>query len=225
MATTRSAGAARSRKGAKKGRDGGGGEWLLMAALGMFLQRGFAGTSMKALAQELGISAPALYWYFPSKEDLYIAVIEAAMEDFLTSVRQSITEDDPVLKLGQMVRAHVTWQLQQSDVARVFDLTVNVHALNPNISADRLEPVVKMEREYNREFRAVLQDGVDQGVMEIEDVKTTAFAIITLCEYAHTWFNPRGSMSVAAVANRYEGLVRKMVAVGGTGKSRRPARS
>lgn len=226
MATTHTGGTAGTRaKSRGKGRDVVGRERVMRAALEMFLQRGYAGTSMKALAEQLGISAPALYWYFPSKEDLYMSVIETAMQDFLTSVRQSITEDDPVLKLGQMVRAHVTWQLQQSDVARAFDLTVNVQALNPDVPADRLEPIVTMESDYVQEFRAVLQQGMDEGVMEIEDVRTTTFAIITLCEYAHTWFNPQGSMSVAAVANRYEGLVRKMVGASGVGKPRKTRRN
>lgn len=75
---------------------------------------------MKALAQELGVSAPALYWYFSSKDDLYVSVLDAAMRDFLAHVRDSITEDDPVLRLGQIVRAHVTWQLQQLGAARAL---------------------------------------------------------------------------------------------------------
>ena len=186
-------------------------ERVMQAALQMFLQRGYAGTSMKALAQELGISAPALYWYFPSKDELYTSVIEEAMEDFVTYVRRSITEEHPVLKLGQMVRAHVTWQLQQSDAARAFDLTMSTKALTCDIPAERLEPIVKMEREYVNEFREVLSDGQQRGVMAVDDVKITAFAIVTLCEYVHTWFNTGGEMSVAAVANRYEGLVQNMV--------------
>jgi TetR/AcrR family transcriptional regulator, cholesterol catabolism regulator len=193
-------------------------ERVMEAALRMFLQRGYPGTSMKALAQELGISAPALYWYFPSKEDLYVAVIETAMEDFLTHVRQSITETDPVLKLGQMVRAHVTWQLQQSDAARAFDLTMS--ASLSYVPEERLAPIVKMEKEYAEEFRAVLEEGRKAKSMTIDDVKTTAFAIITLCEYVHTWFNPEGAMTVAAVANRYEGLVRNMVGASATTRKR-----
>jgi len=68
-----------------------------------------------------------------------------------------------------------------------------------------------MEREYVNEFREVLSDGQQRGVMAVDDVKITAFAIVTLCEYVYTWFNAGGEMSVAAVANRYEGLVRNMV--------------
>lgn len=221
MATSRTHGAATSR-GRRNGtpRDVVGRERVMETALRMFLRRGYPGTSMKALAQELGISAPALYWYFPSKEDLYVSVIETAMQDFLAHVRMSITETDPVLELGQMVRAHVTWQLQQADAARAFDMTMSVRSGTHDIPTERLAPIVKMEREYVHEFRTVLEDGRREGSMRIDDVKTTAFAIITLCEYVHSWFDPRGDMSITAVANRYEGLVRNMV---GAGAATRPA--
>lgn len=214
MATSRTNGATGTRsKRNGAARDVVGKERVMQEALRMFLQRGYPGTSMKALAQELGVSAPALYWYFPSKEDLFVSVIETAMNDFVAHVRRSITETDPVLKLGQLVRAHVTWQLQQSDAARAFDLTMSVRSLANDIPQERLAPIVEMEREYVLEFRTVLEEGHKRGSMVIDDVKTTAFAIITLCEYVHTWFNPQGDMTVAAVANRYEGLVRSMVGV------------
>lgn len=186
-------------------------ERVMKVALQKFLQHGYAGTSMKALAQELGVSAPAIYWYFPSKDDLYVSVLDAAMRDFLAHVRDSITEDDPVLRLGQIVRAHVTWQLQQLGAARAFDLTMTYRGEAHDLPGERLEPVFKMQRDYVQEVGEVLQAGKDRGVMRVDDVKTASFAIITLCDYVFTWFDPRGEMSVAAVANRYESLVRNMV--------------
>ena len=47
--------------------------------------------------------------------------------------------------------------------------------------------------------------------MRVGEVTSTAFAIITLCEYVHTWYRPNGRLSIAAVANSYEGMVRNLV--------------
>lgn len=193
------------------GRESVGRDAVVQAALQLFLRHGYAGTSMKALAQELGISAPALYWYFPSKDELYSCVIETSMTDFATHVRRSTTESEPRERLSQIVRAHVSWQLQQSDVARVFELTMHRRSGSPDIPDTRLQSVVDMEREYVESIRAVLRDGAEQGVFDVDDVKTTAFAIITLCEYVHTWYNPRGEMSISAVADRYAAMVMRMV--------------
>lgn len=183
----------------------------MKVALQKFLQHGYAGTSMKALAQELGVSAPAIYWYFPSKDDLYVSVLDAAMKDFLAHVRDSITEDEPVRKLGQVVRAHVTWTLQKLGAARAFDLTMSYKGEAHEMSSERLEPIFGMVRSYVSDIQGILQAGKDSGVMQVDDVATTSFAIATLCDYVYTWFDPAGPMSIAAVANRYEGLVRNMV--------------
>lgn len=192
-------------------RDTVGRERVMQVALQSFLANGFSGTSLKSIANELKISTPALYWYFPSKEELYVSVIKQAMDDFISYVQESITDNDPLFKLSQLVRAHVTWQLQQSELARAFDLTMSLKGRSVGIPESRLEPIVKLELEYREQVRSILREGVEAGLFDIDDVKTTAFAIITMCEYVTTWYKPEGELSVAAVANRYEGLARRMV--------------
>jgi AcrR family transcriptional regulator len=184
---------------------------VMDAALQLFLQRGYRGTSMKALATQVGVSAPAIYWYFASKDELYVSVIEKAMHNFVTYVRTSMSASDPRDRLAQLVRAHVTWQLQQSDVAKTFDLTVSVNTVTHDISIEKLEYVKSMQLEYVQVLREVLTEGQAQGVMRPSDVSSTAFAVVTLCEYVHTWFKPEGRLTVDDVAGTYESMIRNMV--------------
>ncbi|WP_053386308.1 TetR/AcrR family transcriptional regulator [Leucobacter japonicus] len=194
-------------KGAK-GRGNVGREKVLEVATQMFLLHGYSGTSMKALAGELGVSAPALYWYFPSKEDLYVEVIETSMRDFASSVQAAVTAADPAGQLQQIVRAHVTWQLDQSDAARTFDLS-RAHA--DDIPIERLDSVRRLQIEYRDQIRKVLHDGCDQNSFTIKDVNVTAFTILTLCEYVYSWFNPQGQRSGSEVAELLSTLVMSMV--------------
>ncbi|KUI31699.1 TetR/AcrR family transcriptional regulator [Mycobacterium sp. GA-2829] len=204
-------GAPKRERRTRTGRETVGRERVMQVALQMFTANGYSGTSLKAVADELGISPPALYWYFPSKEELYGSVIEQSMNDFLDYVRGSVTDSDPVFKLSQLVRAHVTWQLQQSEIAQAFDLTMALKGRASDIPESRLAPIRKLEQDYVEEVRAILREGVEAGVFAVDDYVTTAFAIITMCEYVTTWYNADGALSIQAVANRYEGLVRKMV--------------
>src|SRR5262245_57014315 len=86
-------------KGERVRREAVGRERVMEVALQQFVANGYAGASLKALSNELGISPPALYWYFPSKEELYVSVIEQAMSDFSKAVYESLTDDDPVFRL------------------------------------------------------------------------------------------------------------------------------
>lgn len=184
---------------------------VLRTALQLFLQHGYAGTSMKAIAQELGISAPALYWYFPSKEEIFASVLEKALADFWSAVRDALTEEDPVVRLGQLVRAHVVWQLQQSDVARAFDVNAGMRHLVRELPEERAKGIISIEREYVTELRGILEEGRRRGLFDFDDAKVAAFAITTMCEYVHTWFNPAREMTVQDVAARYEQLALAMV--------------
>ncbi|NHN89514.1 TetR/AcrR family transcriptional regulator [Acetobacter conturbans] len=56
-------------------------EAILKIAGCMFLQQGYASTSMAAVAAELGGSKSTLYGYFPSKEELFTAFVIDAGED------------------------------------------------------------------------------------------------------------------------------------------------
>jgi AcrR family transcriptional regulator len=50
---------------------------ILKAALKLFSERGFRGTTTRALAEEVGVTEPVLYEHFKSKRDLYLAIIDA----------------------------------------------------------------------------------------------------------------------------------------------------
>lgn len=54
-------------------------EQILVEAMACFAERGFRGTTIRALASRVGLSEAALYRYFPSKEALYTAIIDHKM--------------------------------------------------------------------------------------------------------------------------------------------------
>ncbi len=52
-------------------------EAIALSALALFLEKGFAGTSMSAVSQAVGIRKASLYHHFASKEELFIAALQA----------------------------------------------------------------------------------------------------------------------------------------------------
>src|SRR5580765_2977133 len=50
---------------------------IVREAIRLFAQAGFRGTTTRQLAAALGVTEPVLYQHFPSKSDLYRAIIEA----------------------------------------------------------------------------------------------------------------------------------------------------
>ena len=54
---------------------------ILEAARGLFIAQGYRGLSMREIASVLGVSKPALYYHFKDKEELFLAILTAYLEE------------------------------------------------------------------------------------------------------------------------------------------------
>lgn len=67
-------------------------EKLLETAIRIFAEKGYAGTSVREIAEKAGVSKPVLYYYFKSKEGLFLAILDMAenlQKDLLAGVLKS----------------------------------------------------------------------------------------------------------------------------------------
>ena len=80
---------------------------ILEAAARQFSSYGFQGANMRDVAAEAGVLAGSIYYHFPSKEALFIAVHAAAVDMMTEAVRTAIHGiDDPWQRLEEAAAAH-----------------------------------------------------------------------------------------------------------------------
>lgn len=80
---------------------------IIEAAKATFLKKGFKDTNMSDIAAEVGLTRPAMHYYFRTKERLFQAVFGDIMMTFLPKVSGIITSDVPLEeKLGAVVDAY-----------------------------------------------------------------------------------------------------------------------
>src|SRR5487761_461751 len=63
----------------------------LAVAVPLFADRGYRGTSLRDIARRIGIKAPSLLHHFPSKEQLYIAVLDRIFEGMEESAQNVLS--------------------------------------------------------------------------------------------------------------------------------------
>ena len=82
---------------------------FLRAAAQLFAERGYAGTSVDEVGSCLGVSGPAVYWHFASKEALLTEMLSDISERLLAGGRQCVSaaRDD-----RDALRSLVRWQVQ-----------------------------------------------------------------------------------------------------------------
>ena len=74
----------------RTGHHGSGGREVLDAALQLFADKGFAATSVREIVLKAGLSKPALYYHFGSKEGLLRAIVDQAFAEFEERVCHSV---------------------------------------------------------------------------------------------------------------------------------------
>jgi AcrR family transcriptional regulator len=94
-------------------------ERILDAAAKVLSSKGYAGTRLADVAEEAEIQAPAIYYYYPSREDLIEAVMYAGIAHMREHVEKSLDElpaDSTALdRIEAAVGAHLRYELEVSD--------------------------------------------------------------------------------------------------------------
>lgn len=76
---------------------------ILEAAITLFARRGFLATTMAELAKAIRMTPGALYWHFPTKEDLLLAAIEELHQRFLNEFLDLLAEHRKLSAKEQLV--------------------------------------------------------------------------------------------------------------------------
>ena len=97
-------------------------EELMAAAATLFAERGFAAVSTGDLGEAVGISGPALYKHFASKDALLEELLTDASERLLEGARRLTAEGlEPQRLLRELIDFHVDFALSEPDIIRLQD--------------------------------------------------------------------------------------------------------
>jgi AcrR family transcriptional regulator len=81
----------------------------------LLVQDGPDALTLRAIAREMGMTAPALYRYFASHDDLVVAVCHDVLDELtgvLLAARDTVPPADPIGRLGAACRAFRSWALE-----------------------------------------------------------------------------------------------------------------
>src|SRR3989441_3328819 len=148
----------------------------LRAAMALFRERGYHGSSMRTLARGLRMEAASLYYHFASKQDILFAILDRTLDDLLHGVGRAVAAaDGPEARLRAAVRFHVLFHTDSQHEAFVS------HSELRSLTQANLRLALARRDEYERVFRGLLSVGVRAGVFRVADVRLTAMAILTMC--------------------------------------------
>jgi AcrR family transcriptional regulator len=100
---------------------------ILQAAKELFLEQGYDSTTIRRIADRVGISAPALYLYFKDKEALMLALCDQTFGHLIEAIAEiEKTVTDPLQRVRRFGEAYVRFGLTHPDEYRLVFLGANM---------------------------------------------------------------------------------------------------
>jgi len=166
---------------------------LLTAALEIFSTAGYHAAGMDEIAERAGVTKPVLYQHFPSKLDLYLAVLDLHIDSLVYEVQKAIAS-----KKENVDRVHATTEAYFRFIdseSEAFRLLFESDALTEPQVQERLN---RMTYECARAVSAVI--AVDTGLPEESAMMLGVGLIGTAQVTARYWLNRDGRLPLEKAA-------------------------
>ena len=188
----------------------------LEAATRLFATKGFAKTTVADVAQSLGLGAPALYYYFPSKESLLFAVLERAMMQLNATLDQALADcasSDPAIRLHTLVAAQVVEEVRAAKtMPMINDYLYGALRDAAHFSTEQVERLRVLQRGTVDLYRSNLKVGQASGTFRKLELAPTAFALLGLAQYVSAWYRPgSGRLDIKAISDHHANLAVRSV--------------
>ena len=173
---------------------------ILEGAVRSFAARGFYGTSMDDIAEELLLTRGSLYYYFRDKEEILTLCHAVALEgvlDVLTRVKAAALPPEAAVR--RLIVEHVRIMV---DKFHGTALALEFDALDPRRRAE----IVASRDRYERGVREILAEGVKRKVFRPLDPKLVTFAIFGAINWIARWYRGGGGAPADEVGELFADL-------------------
>lgn len=180
---------------------------VLKAALACFVEQGYHGTSIRAIATRSQLSVPGLYHHYPSKQGLLVDIMARAMADLWARSCAALAEagSDPLRRLDLLVECLVLFHAHQRDLA--FIAYNEIRALEGDA---RQEHIAARDRQQTL-IDQILGQGVEEARFSTPHLRETSRAVTTMCTGVSQWYRPGGPLSPDELATIYRSIARRAV--------------
>ena len=174
-------------------------EKIIKKAAQLFIKSSYESTSMKDIAESVGIQAPGIYHYFKSKKEILLEITEESWRNFRKNIIDELEKiDDPEEKIKTYISKMIRYQFSIKEIATMAEDPVSIK-------------YIKRRKIYEREVFYLLRDILCK-LAEIKDLQDTidptlaAFSLYSMIARINKWYNPKGRISIDELVNQITSL-------------------
>jgi AcrR family transcriptional regulator len=149
---------------------------LLDAALELFVEKGFAAARAEEVAQRAGVSKGTLYLYYPSKEELFKAVVRQNLGSLIAEGQEAVAQFEGSSSELLALLMHTWWNRVGATPAAGIHKVVLAEARNfPELAQFYADEVIAPA---DRLFSSAVQRGIERGEFRPLPVHEAALALM-----------------------------------------------
>ena len=166
---------------------------MLRAAERCFNLKGYSGTSLKDVADLLGLTDAALYYYVRNKQELvYLCYVRAADVGREAMHRAKGDGRDGLDTVRRYLRYHIEYMVgAEGPVAIMSEI--------PSLKPEHRQEVLELSRKHSTAFEALLERGIADGSIVPCNVRMTGNAIMGSLNWIPKWFHGDPAMAAKIV--------------------------
>lgn len=151
-------------------------ELILKVAAALFSNKGYTGTSVREIVEAAGVTKPTLYYYFKNKEDLYIQLMDDAIETFFDIFDQAAAAPGNMRARLSKVFTEIYHVFRKNiDFLRL----VNSMVYGPRGALPEYD-LKKRNQQFEECLSRILRDGVAEGELHAADFNRVMLLLVGL---------------------------------------------
>ncbi len=154
------------------------------AAARLFRKRGFKATSMRDIAEAVGIKAASIYNHINSKQELLnelLLEIAILFTKEMSDIQASNL--DSIQKLERLIAVHVRLTVEHTDAIALIS-SEWVHLETPFKAK-----YVALRDDYENHFKMIIETGKQEGVFKNLETDIILFSTLSTLRWLYSWYN------------------------------------
>jgi AcrR family transcriptional regulator len=185
-------------------------EAILRSAAAAFRRKGYHGTSMEDISEQLLMTKGSLYYYFKDKEEILYACHDFSLDRVLQRTRE-VLEEQKGAPAAEKLSALIDGLVH----VMIDDLQGSALALDFSVlQGEPLQKIIARRDQFERAMRGVINEGVKAREFRNVDSKLATFAILGAINWISKWYSPEGAFKAADIGRMYSDLFVKGLSKG-----------
>ena len=158
-------------------------EQIIQIAASLFRIRGFSATTMRDIAEQVGMEAASMYNHIKSKDEILQAICFEISNEYISQLNTIENQiKSPVEKIKELIRLHVRIIITDIDSISVANNEWK------HLSEDALTAFKDARRDYEQRFAKIIEAGIAAGELQPINVSVALFTILSAVRWVELWY-------------------------------------